>query len=137
MKAMYRPPKPRSKFAKDVRRHIQMDVDRYLAAKKQTMGDRICAMMLITLNNEFGFGPVRLQRFWRAFQRDVSQHLQDMEDTDDGLLFLRLEHIGMGELAGVITDDYAAEREAVKGSVFGTGDDGDDSKAIPQSGDTA
>ena len=58
MKAMYRPPRPSTKFAKDVRRHIQNDVDRYLAAKKQTMGDRICAMMLITLNSEFGFGPV-------------------------------------------------------------------------------
>ena len=137
MKAMYRPMRPRGKYARDMRAHVRLDVDRYLDAKKQTMADRICAMMCITLNGEFGFGASRLDRFWRAFQRDVRQHLRDWEDTDDGLLFRRLEHIGMSRLAGIIEDDYAAEREVVKGSIFDLGEDDDDSKAVSQPGDTA
>ena len=138
MKALYRPPRPSSKYARDMRAHVQLDVDRYLDAKKQTMADRICAMMCITLNSEFGFGPARLNRFWRAFQSDVRQHLQDWQDTDDGLLFLRLERIGMSRLAGIIEDDYAAEREAVKGSVFDPGEDcSNDSQTVSRPGDTA
>lgn len=133
MKAMYRPPKPQSKFAKDVRRHIQVEVDRYLEAKKRTMADRICAMMCITLNNEFGFGAARLDRFWRAFQKDVRGHLQDMEDTGDDLLFLRLRRIGMERLAEVVMDDYEAEREAVRGSVFDTGEEKNDGKTVSRS----
>ena len=136
MKAYFRPQRPKTRQQKQIRERIKMDIDRYLDAKKQTMGDRICAMMLITLNGEFGFGPARLSRFWRAFQQDVKQHLQDWEDTDDGLLFARLEHIGMERMIDVIQDDYAAEREAVRGSMFDLEEDDDDT-AVSEPGTPA
>ena len=134
MKAMYRPPKPSSKYAKDVRRHIQLDVDRYLNAKKQTISDRVCAMVMITLNSEFGFGPQRLRRFWDAFQIEVARQIRNMDDTEDGLLFNDLRRIGLEHMVDVIERDYAAEQETVKGSIFDIGEDSNDGKGISQSG---
>ena len=121
MKAFYRPQRPTSKQQKQIRQRVKMDVDRYLEAKKKTMSDRICAMVCITLSFTFGFGPVRLKRFWDAFQADIKTHIQDMEDTEDGMLFLRLRQIGMGHLADIIQEDYEAEKEVIKDSVFDTG----------------
>ena len=125
MKALFRPQRPTTKQQKQMRQRVKMDVDRYIDAKKKTMSDRICAMVCITLNSEFGFGPTRLKRFWNSFQTDIQQHIQDMVDTEDGLLFLRLQRIGMGHLADIIQEDYEAEKEAIKDSVFDTGETDD------------
>ena len=124
MKAMYRPAKPSSKYARDMRQHIRNDVDRYLDAREQTIMDRICAFTVIVLNSEFGFGPKRARRFWKALSAETDRRARDIaDDAGNDLLFEHLERIGFAELALRIQDDYAAERAAVRDSVFDTGED--------------
>ena len=121
MKAYFRPQRPITRQQKQMRQRVKMDVDRYIDAKKKTMSDRICAIVCITLNSEFDFGPVRLQRFWDAFQKEIARQILNMDDTQDDLLFGDLRRIGMGHLNEVIQEDYKAEKETMKGSIFDTG----------------
>ena len=118
MKAMYRPSKATSKYQQDIRKHIQTDVDKYLDVKQETIIDRTCAFVCLTLAKEFGFGPKRLARFMDAFSKECKQQEQDKIDTGDDLLFLHLERIGCGELGKKIAEDYKAEQESIIDTLF-------------------
>ena len=118
MKAMYRPQKPNSKRQRDIRAHVQADVDRYLDVKQETIIDRTCAFVCLTLANEFGFGVKRLERFLNAFSCECRQQERDKRDTGDDLLFLHLRHLGLGELCDKILEDYEQERQAIKDTIF-------------------
>ena len=118
MKAMYRPANPNSKYQRDIRAHIQADVDNYLDAKQETIIDRTCAFVCLTLAKEFGFGPKRLARFLSAFDNECDRQAQDKADTGDDLLFLHLGQIGLDVLSKKILQDYEAEQEAIKNTLF-------------------
>ena len=60
--------------------------------------------------------------FWDAFQIEIARQIRNMDDTEDDMLFLQLKRIGMGHLADIIIDDYAAERETVKDTIFDIGE---------------
>ncbi|MBR5314259.1 MAG: hypothetical protein IKU45_02470 [Clostridia bacterium] len=118
MKAMYRPPKPTSKYQRDLRAHVQADVDRYLDTKQETIIDRTCAFVCLTLAKEFGFGPKRLARFLHAFSKECDCQEQDKIDTGDDLLFLHLRQIGLDALCDKIAEDYEQERQAIQDTLF-------------------
>ena len=118
MKALYRLPKATSKYQQDIRKHIQADVDKYLDVKQETIIDRTCAFVCLTLAKEFGFGPKRLARFMDAFSSECKKQEQDKIDTGDDLLFLHLERIGLKELCEKITEDYEEEKKAIENTLF-------------------
>lgn len=118
MKALYRLPKATSKYQQDIRKHIQADVDKYLDVKQETIIDRTCAFVCITLAKEFGFGPKRLARFLNAFDKECDRQARDKADTGDDLLFLHLEQIGLKGMCKKITEDYEEEKKAIENTLF-------------------
>ena len=119
MKAFHRPPRATTREQKEIRKHIQNDVDAYIDTRTQTITDKICGMACLVLNSEFGFGEKRMIRFLQGINEAAMTYLQDRDDdVGDDLLFVRLELIGLANLVSQIRDDIDAEKESIKNTIF-------------------
>lgn len=118
MKAIPRPALKNTKEAQLAKRRIIMDIDTIIQTKKATMAHRILAFMILTLYKEFDFDEKELQRFYKAFEDELVFQGENLEDADDEILYRELDRIGMSKLVKMIKNDYAAEVEARRGTVF-------------------
>lgn len=64
---------------------MEIEIKRQLADYDRKHGLEMDALVLWVLYNEFGFGPVRLRRFYDRFAESIKELIAryDLEDSDD------------------------------------------------------
>lgn len=73
------------------KRCLDIEVEKALRKQLEKVGDELDAAVLKILNEEFGFGIVRLRRFHRAYQAALRRvwEYYDLEDGAEQWLALR------------------------------------------------
>ena len=116
MKAYYNPMTSAQKRA--LRDRLIMETNAVLTAKKKTMSDRIIAFMIMACRDEFKLGETRIKRLYERIKHEFEVQSDNMHDSGDWMLAADLHSIGLDELAATIMDDYEAEKETYKQTMF-------------------
>ena len=117
MKAKLRPRTTASGISIESDRVIS-DVNKYLDARIRQEAIYRSALISLTLNQEFGFGKKRLERFWAAYDRVFDRESLNFHDADNDILFIRLREIGLNFMVDDILQAEKDVEEAKEDSIF-------------------
>ena len=83
------------KFNSSVSAAAKKEINRQIVEQKEKFMNGVDAQILWTAHTTFGFGKVRLERFYRAVIRDYVEACEFFETTDTFPAECKLEKLGV------------------------------------------
>lgn len=62
------------------RKMLKAEIQALVDTEKETALDIACRIALVTMNEQFGIGRERAEKFWEAFENNVAQYAEKAEE---------------------------------------------------------